>query len=82
MRAIVFDNPAPLERAWRRLEREGCSTAFQRFDWVSSWYAAASSAGIAEPMIIAVSFAGDADPVAIFPFARTRGKLGFVVGFC
>lgn len=81
LRAIVFGNPAPLESAWRRLERDGCSTAFQRFDWACSWYAAANAAGIAEPMIIAVSRADGGDPVAIFPFARTRGKLGFVVGF-
>ncbi len=59
----------------------GCSTAFQRFDWTRSWYAAASAAGLAEPMIIAVSRADGSDPIAIFPFARTRGKLGFVVGF-
>ncbi|WP_296570885.1 GNAT family N-acetyltransferase [Phreatobacter sp.] len=81
LRAIVFDDPAPLEAAWRRLEREGCSTAFQRFDWARSWYASASAAGIAEPMIIAVSRADGGDPVAIFPFARTRSKLGFVIGF-
>lgn len=77
----TYADPRAVEAGWRRLEADGCLTAFQKFDWAAPWYAAMAAFNRAEPLIVVVKRVGDDAPVAILPLARTTSRLGRCVSF-
>ena len=62
---------APL---WRRLERDGTATAYQRLDWAENLVAHLADAAKAEPLIVEVVEDASGQPVMLVPLARIRHR--------
>ncbi|HJE23676.1 MAG TPA: GNAT family N-acetyltransferase [Methylorubrum populi] len=71
--ARLHSEPASLAPLWRRLQREGACTAYQRFEWIDSLVRVLAGEHGAQPLLIEVRRAGR--PVMILPlvFVRRQG---------
>jgi len=77
--ARLYRDHTTLKDLWRQLERIGCCTPFQTYDWVSAWYETVAPAIPADPLIVVVWC--DQDPAAILPLCVYRHKGLKVVSF-
>src|SRR3954462_2642510 len=53
--AQLYRDHTTLKSMWRHLEKTGCCTPFQTYDWVSAWYETVAATVSAEPIIITAS---------------------------
>ncbi|MGS1096538.1 GNAT family N-acetyltransferase (plasmid) [Aquamicrobium terrae] len=65
-----FDRPSDIEREWRRLESEGVTTVFQRYDWVDSYVTHVLPHLKARPAIVLGRLHGQ--PAFILPLAISK----------
>jgi CelD/BcsL family acetyltransferase involved in cellulose biosynthesis len=77
----LHDDIGPLEPTWREIEARGCSTAFQSFDWLATWYEVVGRHGAAEPVIVAARHAGADEVQAILPLCRIRRRGYWEISF-
>lgn len=76
-RAHLYRDHVPLKSTWQALERTGCCTPFQTYDWASAWYETLAAVFSVEPLIVTVS--RHHDPEIIFPLCLHRkGNLKIV----
>ncbi|PLX39324.1 MAG: hypothetical protein C0606_02010 [Hyphomicrobiales bacterium] len=75
----VTDTFDAAREAWLALEATGLFTAYQRYEWISSWHRHVGAASGVEPRIVTVE--KDGRPVLVLPFGLTRGQLGTIIRF-
>ncbi|MEM8647108.1 MAG: hypothetical protein AAGF86_12270, partial [Pseudomonadota bacterium] len=63
----VFTDPSQIEADWLKLSMEGHAGPFQTVGWVSAWYKAAQSSGLAEPLIVVGSRRAEGRAEIILP---------------
>ena len=82
VRIVLFDDFAAAAPAWRQLEAaRPFITPYQRFEWISHWFAHVGRPDGATPLIVAGLDGGDA-PLFILPLVRTRWRGCHVASFC
>ncbi len=81
-RIVLYDDFAAAEPVWRRLdEARPFATPYQRFEWISHWFAHVGRLEKVTPLI-AAGLDRDDTPLFILPFVRSRHYGCHVAGFC
>jgi len=81
-RIALFDDFAAAEPVWRRLEAmRPFASPYQRFEWVSHWFAHVGRAK-GEAALLVAGLDGDGAPLFMLPFVSARSLGCHIVRFC
>jgi CelD/BcsL family acetyltransferase involved in cellulose biosynthesis len=76
----VFRSAEDAEALWRALEAEGACTPYQRYDWLSAWYATVAMMNRLQTAIV-VLHDSNGRPAALFPLVLERQGPALVARF-